>query len=143
MIDFLIFIKTFIQIALTTRRAPKNIPFMWFSWSKTVSLRHWSYKLIIKPQHFIKKFTVFNMIAFLISVKLHSVRYHLFFSYSFENNVFWLWIFWATLILLWASRLAVEEALCNCMWSTHWWIHSPISYSSRAINWTLTHSIWK
>jgi hypothetical protein len=143
MVDFLILIKTLIQIALTTWRAPQNVPLMRFSRSKSISFCNWSDKLVIKSQHFIKQFTVFNMITFLISVKLHCVRYHLFFSYSFKDNIFWLSIFWNNLVLLRTSSLTVKECLCNCMRATHWRIDSSISNSSRSVDRTLAHSIWK
>ena len=78
MIDFLKFIQTFIQVALTTRRAPKNVPFMRLGGCKRLSFQNRSNELVVKSEHFVQKFAILNVVALLIAIELHSISHHLF-----------------------------------------------------------------
>lgn len=49
MIDFLVFIQAFIQVALATTGTPEDIPLMALGWSKAVVFKDRTDQLVIEP----------------------------------------------------------------------------------------------
>ena len=78
MINFLVLIQALIEVAFATGRAPQKVPFMRLCGCKTCSFKHRSNKFIIESRHFVQKFTIFDVIALLITIKLHGICNHLF-----------------------------------------------------------------
>ncbi len=59
---------------------------MRFCGGKVRRLQNRPYQLIIEPQHLIEQFAVLNVIALLVTVKLHRISHHLLFCDWFENE---------------------------------------------------------
>ena len=85
---------------------------------KTGCFQDRSYKLIVKPWHLIEKFTVLNVVAFLVTAKLHIVGHHLLLRDVFEYQEVGV-----ILVIIVASSglpaLIIEKALSTRMSSTH------------------------
>jgi hypothetical protein len=67
MVNLLIFVQSFIKVAFARGGAPEDIPFMGLCVLEPIHFEHGPDQLIIKSEHFEKKFRVFNVIRFLIS----------------------------------------------------------------------------
>ena len=80
-------------------------------------LQHRPDQLVIEPQHLVEKFTVLNMVTFLVSVELHCIGYQLLVGNVFENEEIRL----VLVVEIVALRLAssVEETVRASMGSTH------------------------
>ena len=133
MVDFLVFVQALIKIAFATTWAPQNIPFMTFSWRKISCFQFRPNQFIVKSEHFVEEFTVFYVVAFLVTVKLHSIGDHLLIGDILENKKIWL-IFIVVISWLVLSALS-EETWCSLMRAAHWRIHSPI--------WDISRSSWR
>jgi hypothetical protein len=64
-IDFLVLIQAFIEIALAARRAPQNVPLMRLCVSEPVAFEDRSQKLVVKTQHFEQKLRILNVVRLL------------------------------------------------------------------------------
>ena len=139
MVDLLIFIQAFIQIALAATRTPQNVPFMALCWSKASIFQNWSNEFVIKPEHFKQQFTILNMIALLVSVKLNSVCDHLFWVDVFEDQEVRVVFVVVISSLIWT--LAIEETT-SAMCSTQAWAHSSVGNGRWAVLTCIT-CVWQ
>lgn len=133
-IDFLIFIETFVEITLAAGGAPENIPLVWLGSGETCCFEHRSDQLIVKTEHFIQELAVLNMIGLLVTVELHSVRYHLLLRNVFEHQEVGV-VFVVVIIWSWRAALVVEKSLATWVSSAHWRIHSSVCNSCGRIDW--------
>jgi hypothetical protein len=118
MVDLLVLVKAFIQIAFAAGRTPKYVPLMGLCWSKACSFDHGSDELIIKSNHLVEELTIFNMVAFLVSIELHSISHHLLLSDGFKNKKLGLVLGIGVSLALGVS-LVVEETGRSTMCTTH------------------------
>lgn len=86
MVDLLVFVKSFIEVALTAGRTPKNVPLVRLCWGKASGLKHRSDQFIVKSWHFVEELAILDVVAFLIAIELHVICDHLFFCDVFENQ---------------------------------------------------------
>ena len=113
---------------------------MRFSCSKTSSFKHRSDQFVIESQHFIKKLTVLDVIAFLISVKLHVIRYHLFIGNIFKHKEIRL-VFVIKIVRLRPICL-IEKSISSSMRTRHRRIDSPVGNGGRVLSDRSRISAW-
>ena len=82
-------------------------------------------QLVIESQHLVQKFTVFDVVASLVTVKLDSVGHQLFVSDVLENQEIRL-VLIVVVTGLGATSLTVEKALGTSMSTAHRRVYSPI-----------------
>lgn len=99
---------------------------------KAVVLEHRPDELIVKTQHLVKQLTIFNMITLLISVKLHGVGYHLFFSDVLEKQEFRLVL--VVVVSVGPVIVTVEETTSCTLSTRHARTDSPVGDSGRALD---------
>lgn len=67
MVNSLKLIETLVEIGLTTATSPKQIPLMRLCICKTISFTETSYEFGVTLENFVKKLTIVNMVAALLS----------------------------------------------------------------------------
>ena len=116
MIDLLIFIETFVEVALAWTGWPKDIPLVRLSMTETVCFEDGSQQFIIKTEHFIEKLGIFNMVRFLTMIPARTEIWmgwdHLIFFHIFELNHFIFSRFAITIDCTGGSRgTSIEKAI--------------------------------
>ena len=81
---------------------------MAFCGCKSTIFQNGSDKFVVKSKHFEKEFAIFNMITFLVSVKLNGIGHQLFLIYILEDQEIRVIFVIMVSSLIWT--LAIEEA---------------------------------
>ena len=139
MVDLLILIQTFVQIALAAARTPQDVPFMALGWSKASIFQDWSNEFVIKSEHFKQQFTILNMVALLVSVELNSICDHLFRVDVFEDQE--VRVVFVVVVSCLIRTLAIEETT-STMCSTQAWAHSSVGNGRWAVLTCIT-CVWQ
>lgn len=85
-IDFLVLVEPFVEVAFAARGAPKNVPLVGLGGREASSLEHRPNKFIVKSKHFVQQFAVLNVVSFLVTVELHCVCHHLLLGNILEDE---------------------------------------------------------
>ena len=129
MVDFLVFVKTLIQVALARWWWPEYVPFVRLSGGETTGLKHWSNEFVVESQHLVQEFTILNVVRLLVAIELHVVGYHLFVWNVLEHKEIWLVL--VVVVVRLGTASLVKEALGASVRPRHGWVHGPVRNSGR------------
>lgn len=136
MVDLLVLVEAFIQVALAGGRRPQDVPLVRLGRRKTARLKHGSNQFVVKSQHLIEKLAVFDVVTLLVAIELHVVRDELLFSDVLENEEVRLVLAIVVVVarrIRATARIAVEESLVTVR-SRHGRVNGPVGDSRRAID---------
>ena len=85
-VDLLVLVQAFVQVALAAGGAPQNVPLMGLGGRESCSLKDRADQFVVEAEHLIEQLTVFYVVALLISVELHRVSHQLLFGNIFEDK---------------------------------------------------------
>lgn len=72
-IDLLVLIEAFVQVALAAGGGPQNVPFVRLGGLEICGFENRANQFVVESEHFVQQLTVLDVIALLVSVELHVV----------------------------------------------------------------------